>query len=131
MTYILYDIFQALADISTNCTQSIKHVCTVNSLTTFSSWIDRNGIINNYWSGSRKASETGCQCSIDGTCAKAPNAEPVCNCDSMRADQVDDGILTDKNSLPVKSLTYGGAYTRISNVRYILGPLICNGKGRV
>ena len=120
-----------MADISSNCTQSIKHVCTVNSLTTFSSWIDRNGIINHYWSGSRKASETGCQCSIDGTCAKAANGEVLCNCDTMRADQVDNGIFTDKNSLPVKSLSYGGAYTRISNVRYILGPLVCSGKGRV
>ena len=120
-----------MADISTNCTQSIKHVCTVNSLTTFSSWIDRNEIINHYWSGSRNASETGCQCSIVGTCAKVPNAEPICNCDSMRPNQVDDGILSDKNALPVKSLRYGGSYASFSSVKYILGPLVCTGKERV
>merc|ERR1712131_268793 len=39
------------------------------------------------------------------------------------------GILTDKNSLPVKSLSYGGAY-EYSRLKYILGPLICNGKAK-
>ena len=123
--------FQALAESSTNCTQSIKHTCTVNSLTTFSSWIDRNGVTNHYWSGARNASEIGCQCSINGTCVKASNGQTVCNCDSMRADIVDEGTLTDKKILPVKSLRYGGAYTRISSVKYILGPLVCIGKARV
>ena len=120
-----------MADISSNCTQSIKHVCTVNSLTTFSSWIDRNGIINHYWSGSKNASETGCQCSLDGTCAKTPLGEAVCNCDSMTSDVIDEGVLTDKNSLPVKSLRYGGSLTKISSVKYILGPLVCSGKAKV
>ena len=122
---------QALADVSTNCTQSIKHTCTVNSLTTFSSWIDRNGVTNHYWSGARNASEIGCQCSIDGTCVKASNGQTVCNCDSMTADLVDDGILTDKNALPVKTLRYGGAQTKFSNIKYILGPLVCSGKARM
>ena len=123
--------FQALADVSTNCTQSINHTCTVNSLTTFSSWIDRNGVTNHYWSGARNASEIGCQCSIDGTCVKASNGQTVCNCDSMTADLVDDGILTDKNALPVKTLRYGGAQTKFSNIKYILGPLVCSGKARM
>ena len=96
----------------------------------FSSWQDRNGIANTYWSGARDASDTGCQCSLDGTCAKAPNAQPVCNCDTIRAGLIDEGILTDKNSLPVKSLKYGGAITQISSVKYILGPLVCSGKAR-
>lgn len=127
---ILKKSFQALTESSTNCTQSIKHTCTVNSLTTFSSWIDRNGVRNNYWSGARNASETGCQCSIDDTCVKAPS-QTVCNCDSMRANLIDEGTLTDKNALPVKSLRYGGAYTKFSKIEYILGPLVCSGKARV
>ena len=97
----------------------------------FSSWEDRNGVVNTYWSGSRNASETGCQCSLDGTCAKIPNAQPVCNCDTFGADLIDEGILTDKDSLPVKSLKYGGAKTQFSSIKYILGPLICSGKARV
>ena len=87
--------------------------------------------MNTYWSGARNASDTGCQCSLDGTCAKAPNAQPVCNCDTIGAGLVDDGILTDKESLPVKSLKYGGAITRISSINYILGSLVCSGKARV
>ena len=41
---------------------------------------------------------------------------------------IDDGILSDKDSLPVMSLRYGGAFTKISRIQYLLGPLICNGK---
>ena len=120
-----------MADISTNCSQKIKHTCTVNQLTNYSSWINRNGVINTYWSGAKDPSETGCQCSINGTCTEALNKNSVCNCDLMRDGLVDEGILTDKKALPVKSLRYGGAYTKISSVNYILGPLICNGKARV
>ena len=97
----------------------------------FSSWEDRNGVANTYWSGARNASDTGCQCSLDGTCAEVPNAQPVCNCDTFGPSLIDDGILTDKDSLPVKSLKYGGAITQISSVKYILGPLVCGGKARV
>ena len=122
---------QALADISTNCSQSIKHTCTVNPLTKYSSWINRNGVVNTYWSGTREPSETGCQCSIDGTCAEALNSDSICNCDTIGADLVDDGILTDKNSIPVKSLRYGGAMTIFSSLKYILGPFVCSGKARM
>ena len=102
-----------------------------NHPTGYSSWEDRNGVINNYWSGSRNASDTGCQCSLDGTCAKTRNIDPVCNCDTFGANLVDDGNLTDKDSLPVKSLKYGASVTPYSNIKYILGPLVCSGKGRV
>ena len=116
-----------MTNISTNCSQSIKHICTVNSLTKYSSWISRNGVVNTYWSGTRNPSDTGCQCSIDGNCVE----DSICNCDSMRPNQIDDGILTDKSSLPVKSLRYGGSYASISSVKYVLGPLVCTGKERV
>ena len=103
----------------------------MNTLTKYSSWTGRNGVVNTYWSGARNASDTGCQCSIDGTCVKVLNADFVCNCDSMTSDVIDEGVLTDKNSLPVKSLQYGGALTKFSSVKYILGPLVCSGKGRM
>ena len=122
---------QALADISTNCTQSIKHTCTVNPLTKYSSWLNRDGVANTYWSGARDPSETGCQCSIDGTCAESLNSDSICNCDTFGADVTDEGILTDKNSLPVKALRYGGAMTKFSSVKYILGSLVCSGKARM
>ena len=93
----------------------------VTLLKGLSSWEDRNGIVNTYWSGARNSSETGCQCSLDETCAKAPNGNTVCNCDTIGAGLIDDGILTDKKSLPVKSLKYGGAITQFSSIKYILG----------
>ena len=43
---------------------------------------------------------------------------------------IDDGILSDKDSLPVMSLRYGGAFTKISSIKYILGPLVCSGKAQ-
>ena len=97
----------------------------------FSSWQDRNEIVNTYWSGARDASDTGCQCSLDANCTKSPIFEPICNCDTLGPDLVDKGILTDKDSLPVKSLKYGGAKTQLSSIKYILGPLVCSGKARV
>ena len=103
----------------------------VTSLIGFSSWEDRNGVVNTYWSGARNSSDTGCQCSLDGTCAKATMFQPICNCDTLGPGLIDDGIFTDKDSLPVKSLKYGGALTQISSVKYILGPLVCGGKARV
>ena len=84
--------------------------------------------MNTYWSGARNASDTGCQCSLDGTCAKIPRLDPICNCDSLGVDLIDDGNLTDKDALPVKSLRYGGSKTRISTIKYVLGPLVCSGK---
>ena len=87
--------------------------------------------MNTYWSGARNASDTGCQCSLDGTCAKATNAHPVCNCDTIGAGLIDDGIFTDKTALPVKSLKYGGAITQFSSIKYLLGSLVCSGKAGV
>ena len=84
--------------------------------------------MNSYWSGARNASDIGCQCSLDGNCETTPWVEVNCNCDSLGADLIDDGVLTDKEVLPVKSLKYGGAKTGFSSIKYILGPLICSGK---
>ena len=44
---------------------------------------------------------------------------------------MDEGNLTDKEALPVKSLKYGGVMLKISSIEYILGPLVCGGKARV
>ena len=62
---------------------------------------------------------------------KTPNTGPVCNCDSIGANLVDEGNLTDKDTLPVKALKYGGSVTPYSRIKYILGPLVCSGKERV
>ena len=102
----------------------------VNSLSTFSSWTGRDGIVRRYWSGDGNSADTGCQCGIDGTCTTIAYLDLICNCDSRNANVIDDGILSDKHSLPVMSLRYGGAFTRISSIKYILGPLVCSGKAQ-
>ena len=57
--------------------------------------------------------------------------EPICNCDTVGVNLVDVGVLTDKEALPVIYLSYGGALTQISSIKYTLGPLVCSGKARV
>lgn len=49
---------KALINLSESCEQSINHTCTVNPLTKYASWIDRHGIVNNYWFGSKNATVT-------------------------------------------------------------------------
>ena len=111
---------------SISCEQSIKHTCTVNVLSEYASWIGSDGISHNYWHGSGNDTN-GCQCSLDGSCIKNPFGNSVCNCDSGRVNMIDDGILTNKKSLPVKALRYG-AFTPLSSINYSLGPLKCEGK---
>ena len=77
----------------------------------------------------------GCQCSLDGNCNKPPylNSDPICNCDTMFLKSVDEGYLLQKEALPVMELSYGGSFSPISSIQYILGPLICTGrfKGKI
>ena len=115
---------------SSSCTQSIKHTCTVNSLTSFASWVGRDGIVRKYWSGNGHDHDTGCQCSVDRNCERISNLKLICNCDSRGVNVIDDGILSDKMSLPVMSLRYGGSVTGVSKIQYVLGPLLCSGKAQ-
>ena len=50
---------QALIDQSVVCKQKVKHVCSSNALSNLSSWTDRNGVTNSYWSGDRNATDKG------------------------------------------------------------------------
>ena len=52
----------------------------------------------------------------------------LCNCDASRDMVIDQGILTNKDQLPVTSLNYGGSDNRFSWVLYKLGFLQCYGK---
>ena len=120
-------LIKSLVNLSTSCSQSIQHTCTVNALTNYASWIGRDGKTYTYWSGSRNSSDVGCQCSLDGTCARSPVGNPICNCDSGGVGVKDIGVLSDKKSLPVKFLRYG-SFTKLSSIKYILGRMKCEGK---
>ena len=41
---------------------------------------------------------------------------------------MDQGYLSQKEALPVMKLSYGGSYSQMSSIQYILGPLVCRGE---
>ena len=47
----------------------------------------------------------------------------------MNSADIDSGLLTNKNQLPVSQLNYGDSAGRYSWIEYELGPLICQGQG--
>ena len=71
--------------------------------------------------------EKGCRCSLTNSCDSVFNDNNVCNCDD-RENNVDVGILSSRDQLPVTQLAYGASNHRYSFIRYTLGDLICYGK---
>ena len=53
------DQLEALISQSVTCKQKVKHICSTNWLTNFSSWTGRNNLMHTYWSGNRNATEKG------------------------------------------------------------------------
>ena len=45
----------------------------------------------------------------------------------MYPGSIDEGELTSKEALPVMKLSYGGAFSRHSSIKYTVEPLICSG----
>ena len=71
--------------------------------------------------------EKGCRCSLTNSCDSVFNDNNVCNCDD-RENNVDVGILSSRDQLPVTQLAYGASNHRYSFIHYTLGDLICYGK---
>ena len=69
----------------------------------------------------------GCQCSLTASCDNSFNGNNLCNCDD-RENNVDVGILSSRQQLPVTQLAYGASHRRHSWIHYTLGDLICYGK---
>ena len=55
----------------------------------------------------------------------------MCNCDSFGESAVDEGVLTNKDQLPVTELAYGGGSGLYSFISYNLGHLECRGKDSI
>jgi len=123
------DQILAVIEISAACSQSVVNNCTNSQLSGFSWWEDRNRNNISYWDGSFDQSATGCSCflSEDG-CQSRTDEENICNCDSFGQGVEDRGVLTNKNQLPVKSLSYGDDVGTLSFIRFKLGFLECSGK---
>ena len=133
---------------SAQCEQQIVHKCSVNQvnsiltqvfylkllifqfqLTNYSWWLDRKGQKVTYWHGSHERSAFGCECSLGKSQSECDaNHNPIgtetyCNCDSLDSNNVDVGVLTNMDQLPVTQLNYGDSQERVSWIEYELGPL--------
>ncbi|XP_057373213.1 uncharacterized protein LOC130694064 [Daphnia carinata] len=119
----------ALAELSAQCHQSIKYDCNNAPLelngVSYAWWNDKYGIPQYYWAGSNNSVHT-CQCGIDGNCID-PAAK--CNCDAAAPVQLsDDGIVTNKEILPITMLNFGRTQLATSSGVHTLGPFECIGQ---
>merc|ERR1712131_561949 len=62
------DQIEALVSVSQFCEQTIQNNCTLNTLTGFAWWLDRNGNKMQYWHGAGNETTLGCQCSLTNSC---------------------------------------------------------------
>ncbi|XP_046456552.1 uncharacterized protein LOC124203768 [Daphnia pulex] len=122
---------KALMELSTECHQSIRYDCNYAPFELFnvaySWWNDREGNAQYFWAGNGRHAVKfhTCQCGIDENCVD-PAAK--CNCDTLAPLQlVDDGVITDKNVLPVTRLNFGRTQLETSSGVHTLGRLVCTG----
>ena len=52
----------------------------------------------------------------------------MCNCDSTGYNNIDEGVLTDRDQLPVRELAYGNGAGVYNALSYMVGHLECTGK---
>ena len=122
----------SLTDVSLHCEQFIKYEC-YGSVFYFRNdphgwWVSRDSRQMLYW-GEASPDSRKCACGMAKSCADPSQA---CNCD--KNDGVwreDNGLLTDKSTLPVKELRFGdtGVYYDGTDEKgfYTLGKLRCYG----
>ncbi|XP_076014929.1 contactin-associated protein-like 4 [Genypterus blacodes] len=117
---------------SDHCEQELSYHCRKSRLlntpegSPFSWWLGGPGLgrLQNYWGGALPGSQQ-CACGLQGDCV---DPQHYCNCDADRNDwAADSGLLTHKESLPVRSLTLGDIQRPGSEAAYRVGPLRCHG----
>ncbi|XP_008289756.1 contactin-associated protein-like 4 [Stegastes partitus] len=125
---------QLLAAISQSehCEQEMSYHCRKSRLlntpegSPFSWWRGGSGLgrIQTYWGGAHPGSQQ-CACGLQGDCV---DLQHYCNCDADRMEWTEDsGLLTHKESLPVRSLVLGDVQRPGSEAAYRVGPLRCRG----
>jgi len=146
------DQIRALIAASETCEQSIRFDCYIAPLFSYGSdhmgfWRDWNGTQRTFFHGTLDANQTHmCQCGkqvfffsfyycfitflqffsgVNQTCIE-PNLS--CNCDAKLPDwQVDEGIITDKNLLPITEFAYGPLEYDLEEAKVSIGSLKCSG----
>uniref|UniRef100_A0A3B5ACS0 Contactin-associated protein-like 4 n=1 Tax=Stegastes partitus TaxID=144197 RepID=A0A3B5ACS0_9TELE len=125
---------QLLAAISQSehCEQELSYHCRKSRLlntlegSPFSWWLGGpgSGGVQTYWGGAHPGSQQ-CACGLQGDCV---DPQHYCNCDADRMEWTEDsGLLTHKESLPVRSLVLGDIQRPGSEAAYRVGPLRCHG----
>ncbi|KAK5889491.1 hypothetical protein CesoFtcFv8_015492 [Champsocephalus esox] len=125
---------QLLAAISQSeyCEQELSYHCRKSRLlntpegSPFSWWLGGSapGRVQSYWGGAQPGSQQ-CVCGLQGDCV---DPQHYCNCDADRTEWTEDsGLLTHKESLPVRSLLLGDVRRPGSEAAYSVGPLRCHG----
>ncbi|XP_034559128.1 contactin-associated protein-like 4 [Notolabrus celidotus] len=117
---------------SEHCEQKLSYHCRKSRLlntpegSPFSWWFGGPGpgSPRTYWGGAQPGSQQ-CACGLQGDCV---DPQHYCNCDADRIEWAEDsGLLTHKESLPVKSLVLGDVQRSGSEAAYRVGPLRCHG----
>ncbi|XP_034035381.1 contactin-associated protein-like 4 [Thalassophryne amazonica] len=124
---------QLLAIISQSeyCEQELSYHCRKSRLNTpegfpYSWWVGgpEPGQIQTHWGGAEPGSRQ-CACSLQKSCL---DSNHYCNCDADFDQWTNDsGLLTDKETLPVRSLVLGDMQRAGSEAAYKVGPLRCYG----
>uniref|UniRef100_A0A3Q3E1Q7 Contactin-associated protein-like 4 n=1 Tax=Labrus bergylta TaxID=56723 RepID=A0A3Q3E1Q7_9LABR len=117
---------------SEHCEQELSYHCRKSRLlntpegSPFSWWFGGPGpgTLQTYWGGAQPGSQQ-CACGLQGVCV---DPQHYCNCDADRIEWAEDsGLLTYKESLPVRSLVLGDVQRPGSEAAYRVGALRCHG----
>ncbi|XP_053293873.1 contactin-associated protein-like 4 [Pleuronectes platessa] len=117
---------------SEHCEQEVAYHCRKSRLlntpegSPFSWWLGGpgSGRVQTYWGGAQPGSRQ-CACGLQGDCV---DPQHYCNCDADGLEWAEDsGLLTHKESLPVRSLVLGDLQRPGSEAAYRVGPLRCKG----
>ncbi|XP_056132902.1 contactin-associated protein-like 4 [Lampris incognitus] len=122
----------AIISQSEHCEQELSYHCRKSRLlntsegSPFSWWLGGSnpGKVQTYWAGAPPGSRQ-CACGFQENCL---DPKHDCNCDADLDQWANDsGLLTHKESLPVRSLVFGDIRRPGSEAAYQVGPLYCHG----
>ncbi|CAL8306200.1 unnamed protein product [Lota lota] len=122
----------AIISQSEHCEQELSYYCRKSRLLNtpegpaFSWWIGgpSPGEIHTHWGGAVPGSQQ-CACGLQENCL---HPKHLCNCDADQPQWANDsGLLTNKETLPLRSLVLGDIQRPGSEAAYRVGPLRCHG----
>ncbi|XP_059215392.1 contactin-associated protein-like 4 [Centropristis striata] len=121
---------------SEHCEQELTYHCRKSRLLNtpdgplLSWWVGGPGAgqVQTYWGGAPPGSQQ-CSCGLQENCV---DPRHYCNCDADRTEWANDsGLLTHKETLPVRSVVLGDVQRPGSESAYRVGPLRCHGDKNV